>query len=152
MDSAEKPARRIRCQNHPTDPASENRAQQTKFRPIPGIKRAPWDQCQIKQPFQLGGQVAPPHRRLHHHMLGPFEIGSIADTFGRQIEVYATLICAPDHPFRTDIDPDLVAEGIQTFALQVLAAHFCALHNAVSIKDRLVPYLEAWLTPAITPR
>ena len=73
------------------------------------------------------------------------EIGSIAATFGRQIEVFQRWIAAAG--FRRDISPDLQAEGIQAFMIQAMAANFCALHNAQSIRDRLVPYLDAWLTP-----
>lgn len=74
------------------------------------------------------------------------EIGPIAATFGRQIEVFAELL--EDGPFRDDISPSLLAEGVQAFMLQAAAAKFCALHNAISVRDRLVPYLKAWLTPA----
>ena len=34
------------------------------------------------------------------------------------------------------------------YGMQAMAAHFSALHNAPSIRDRLVPYLQAWLVPA----
>ena len=73
------------------------------------------------------------------------EVGPIAETFGRQVEVFA--LWAGGSGFRPDLSPELVAEGIQAFAIQAMAAKFCALHNAQSIQDRLVPYLRAWLMP-----
>lgn len=75
-------------------------------------------------------------------------IGPIAETFGKQIEVFAKWADASGTGFRRDIDAYLMAEGIQAFALQAMAAKFCALHNAVSVQDRLGPYLRAWLIPA----
>lgn len=75
-------------------------------------------------------------------------IGPIAESFGQQVEVFASWFDpASDHPFRRDIAPDLIAEGIQAFALQAMATKFCALHSSVSVEDRLVPYLHAWLMP-----
>ena len=73
------------------------------------------------------------------------EIGPIAETFGRQIEVFALWIGGSG--FRPDLSPELAAEGIQAFAIQAMAATFCALHGAKSTKERLVPYLHAWLEP-----
>ena len=77
------------------------------------------------------------------------EVGPIAESFGKQVEVFSGWFDpALDHPFRKDIDPELLAEGIQAFALQAMATKFCALHNSVSVYDRLGPYLKAWLQPA----
>lgn len=73
------------------------------------------------------------------------EIGPIAATFGRQVEVLARWLGAT--PFRRDIAIELQAEGIQAFMLQAMATNFCALHNAQSLNDRLLPYLKAWLLP-----
>ncbi len=73
------------------------------------------------------------------------EIGAIAATFGHQMEIFTAW--ATEARFRDDISPELQAEGMQAFMIQAMAAKFCALHNAQSIKDRLVPYLEAWLKP-----
>lgn len=76
------------------------------------------------------------------------EIGPIAESFGQQIDVFADWFDPDsDHPFRRDIPPELLAEGIQAFALQAMAAKFCALHSSVSVKDRLGPHLQAWLLP-----
>jgi AcrR family transcriptional regulator len=77
---------------------------------------------------------------------GVTEIGPIATTFGRQIDVFAQWF--EGGQFRRDIPADLLAEGVQAFMIQAMAAQFCALHNAQSIRDRLDPYLRAWLTPA----
>ncbi|MEM8646589.1 MAG: TetR/AcrR family transcriptional regulator [Pseudomonadota bacterium] len=73
------------------------------------------------------------------------EIGAIAATFGQQIEIFTAW--ASEARFREDISPELQAEGVQAFMIQAMAAKFCALHNAQSIRDRLVPYLNAWLKP-----
>ena len=77
------------------------------------------------------------------------EVGPIANTFGRMIEVFSTW-CEGGR-FRSDISADLQAEGIQAFLLQALAAKFCALHNVTSISERLTPYLQAWLEPGHNP-
>lgn len=78
-------------------------------------------------------------------------IGPIAESFGRQIEVTANWF-APNraHPFRRDVGPELLAEGIQAFSVQAMALKYCALHNTVTVTDRMVPYLTAWLTPGAT--
>ena len=73
------------------------------------------------------------------------EIGPIAATFGRQVDVLARWLNAT--PFRQDVSIELQAEGIQAFMLQAMATNFCALHNAHSLEDRLLPYLKAWLSP-----
>ncbi len=75
------------------------------------------------------------------------EVGPIATSFGRQIEIFTEWLYR--HPFRRDISPDLQAEGIHSFMIQAMALKFCALHNATSITDRLVPYLDAWLCPKV---
>ena len=77
------------------------------------------------------------------------EIGSIAMTFGRMIEVLAVWLSKV--PYRKDISIELQAEGIHAFMLQAMATKFCALHNAQSTEDRLLPYLKAWLTPGNNP-
>ncbi|MEM9140482.1 MAG: TetR/AcrR family transcriptional regulator [Pseudomonadota bacterium] len=76
------------------------------------------------------------------------EVGPIAMTFGRQVEVFAAWF--KDDPPRTDIDAELLAEGVMAFAIQAMSTNFCALHNATSIHDRLVPYLKAWLNPSVS--
>ena len=48
---------------------------------------------------------------------------------------------------RDDVDAMLLAEGFQAFAIQAIALKFCALHDAASITERLIPYLRAWLAP-----
>lgn len=77
------------------------------------------------------------------------EIGPIATTFGRQIQILERWLS--DKRFRSDISAELQAEGVHAFMLQAMATRFCALHNANSIKDRLSPYLKAWLTPSGCP-
>ena len=73
------------------------------------------------------------------------EIGAIATTFGRQVEIVEKWLRSK--PYRTDIPHELLAEGVHAFMLQAMALKFCALHNATSISDRLGPYLAAWLQP-----
>ena len=75
------------------------------------------------------------------------EIGPIAETFGRQVEIFESWLAR--RPFRMDISANLQAEGVHAFLLQAMAVKFCALHNATSIRDRLAPYLEAWLNPSV---
>ncbi|WP_197916763.1 TetR/AcrR family transcriptional regulator [Thiosulfatihalobacter marinus] len=74
------------------------------------------------------------------------EIGPIATTFGRQIEIMIPWL--ERGPFRKDVAGDLLAEGIQAFAVQAMALKFCALHNDTDLRARLAQYLDAWLMPA----
>ena len=71
------------------------------------------------------------------------EIGPIALTFERFITVMANWLATG--PFRKDVDPALLAEGVQAFVVQVLALNFCALNNVTPIDVRLRPFLEVWL-------
>jgi AcrR family transcriptional regulator len=73
------------------------------------------------------------------------EIGMIAMTFERQVRVIADWLA--DGPFRRDVPPALLAEGVQAFAIQSIALKFCALHSQDSMMDRLRDYLTAWLLP-----
>lgn len=74
------------------------------------------------------------------------EIGPIATTFGRQIEVFTDWFRGGN--FRSDVPPELLAEGVQAFMFQAMAANFCALHNSQTVTERLEPYLHAWLLPS----
>ncbi|MDA1311525.1 MAG: TetR/AcrR family transcriptional regulator [Proteobacteria bacterium] len=73
------------------------------------------------------------------------EVGPIATTFGRQFKVFEGWLAAAH--FRRDIPVDLQAEGVQAFMIQAMATQFCALHSSQSIRERLLPYLQAWLSP-----
>lgn len=73
------------------------------------------------------------------------EIGPIAQTFERYVTVVAGWLVAPC--FRQDAGVDLLAEGVQAFAVQSMALRFCALHRSTSYRDRLATYLSAWLLP-----
>ncbi|SDZ28360.1 transcriptional regulator, TetR family [Jannaschia faecimaris] len=75
------------------------------------------------------------------------EIGVIAGTFARQIEIFERWIAAG--PFRQDVSPALLAEGVQAFAVQVMALRFCALHSENGLRDPLIAYLKAWLRPSV---
>ena len=74
------------------------------------------------------------------------EVGPIAATFRRQVEILERWLSKAR--FRADISDELKAEGVQAFMLQAMAVRFCALHDARSIEERLVPYLKAWLQPS----
>ena len=76
------------------------------------------------------------------------EIGAIARTFTRQVEVVARWLS--NSPFRKDISDHLLADGIQAFATQTMALHFCAINNSETMQDRLRIYLDAWLNPRST--
>ena len=73
------------------------------------------------------------------------EIGPIANTFGRYVYLVEDWVKAG--AYRTDISPELIAEGIQGFAIQSISLKFCALHGSTSFVDRLKTYLEAWMLP-----
>ncbi|CUH49378.1 TetR/AcrR family transcriptional regulator [Ruegeria atlantica] len=74
------------------------------------------------------------------------EIGPIARCFERYVRLVAGWL--ETAKVRHDISPDLLAEGVQAFAIQSMSLKFCALHEAESFSDRLEIYLDAWLTPA----
>lgn len=74
------------------------------------------------------------------------EIGPIAHCFERYFRVVSGWLETAD--VRQDISADLLAEGVQAFAIQAMSLRFCALHSATTFTDRLQVYLEAWLTPA----
>ncbi|WP_282120104.1 TetR/AcrR family transcriptional regulator [Ruegeria atlantica] len=74
------------------------------------------------------------------------EIGPIARCFERYIRLVSGWL--ETAKVRKDISPDLLAEGVQAFAIQSMSLKFCALHEAESFSDRLEIYLDAWLTPA----
>ncbi len=73
------------------------------------------------------------------------EIGPIATTFGRHGEVVSHWL--EGGPFRQDLSVELLAEGVQAFSIQAISLVFCALHNEISLRDRLTLYLTAWLLP-----
>ncbi len=75
------------------------------------------------------------------------EIGPIAQTFTRQVDVVARWLA--DSPFRKDISGHLLAEGVQAFLVQAMALHFCAVSNSETMEDRLLTYLDAWLNPRV---
>ncbi|MEO0361173.1 MAG: TetR/AcrR family transcriptional regulator [Pseudomonadota bacterium] len=74
------------------------------------------------------------------------EIGPIATTFGRFDRIVARWLT--ESAAREDVPADLLAEGVQAFAVQAMALKFCALHEEESAEDRLGRYLAAWLSPA----
>lgn len=70
----------------------------------------------------------------------------IALNFMHQVELYAAWIRALQGTVvRQDVDPELLAEGVQAFTIQAMALKFCALHNTNQHHERLAPYLEPWL-------
>ena len=87
---------------------------------------------------------------LRHSGVGIIsEISPIAECFGQMIEVFGQWFNpASNHPYRRDIGPELLSEGLQAFLVQALALKFCSLHNAVPANERLATYLRAWVLPA----
>jgi AcrR family transcriptional regulator len=75
------------------------------------------------------------------------EIGPIALSFGRLGEIVGQWL--DQGSFRKDVPNDILVEGVEAFLVQTLALNFCALHRDKPMKDRLLPYLRAWLAPAI---
>ncbi|MEM7441180.1 MAG: TetR/AcrR family transcriptional regulator [Pseudomonadota bacterium] len=73
------------------------------------------------------------------------KVGPIADTFGRFILLIAEWF--KTGRWRPDLDPYLVAEGVQSFAINAMALNFCALHCGVPTEDRMTTYMRAWLEP-----
>ncbi|WP_341367523.1 TetR/AcrR family transcriptional regulator [Yoonia sp. BS5-3] len=70
----------------------------------------------------------------------------ISHNFMRQVELFVTWIYALQGTvIRTDVDPVLLAEGIQAFAVQAMALKLCALDNTNKSHERLVTYLKPWL-------
>lgn len=77
----------------------------------------------------------------------------ISLNFLHQVELVAVWIKQlQGSAIRDDVDAMLLAEGFQAFAIQSMALRFCALHNADTIVDRLIPYLQAWLAPVRSTR
>ena len=74
------------------------------------------------------------------------EIGPIAQTFERQIELFAVWIS--QGPFRKDVPVSILAEGIQALATQCMALNFCAVNGESDMNERLEAYLAAWLLPS----
>ncbi len=74
------------------------------------------------------------------------EIGPIALCFERYFRLVESWLKYAD--VRKDVSADLLAEGVQAFAIQAMSLKFCALHDAQRFEDRLDVYLAAWLTPA----
>lgn len=73
------------------------------------------------------------------------EIGPIASTFDQQVGILAKWLTGG--PFRRDVPPLILAEGIQAFAVQSMALQFCAISSEEPMRDRLRQYLAAWLIP-----
>lgn len=74
------------------------------------------------------------------------EIGPIAYCFERYFRVLMMWLETAD--VRQDVPAELLAEGVQAFAIQAMSLKFCALHASTNFEDRLKVYLKAWLTPA----
>ncbi|WP_170460982.1 TetR/AcrR family transcriptional regulator [Ruegeria arenilitoris] len=74
------------------------------------------------------------------------EIGPIAYCFEKYFRI--VMMWLDQAEVRQDVPTDLLAEGVQAFAIQAMSLKFCALHSATTFTDRLETYLLAWLTPA----
>ncbi|NOC46234.1 TetR/AcrR family transcriptional regulator [Ruegeria sp. HKCCD7559] len=73
------------------------------------------------------------------------EIGPVAYCFERYFRI--VMLWLEDAEVRKVVPPELLAEGVQAFAIQAMSLRFCALHSATTFTDRLETYLDAWLTP-----
>ena len=73
------------------------------------------------------------------------DIGPIALTFGRLSDIIGRWLS--QGAFRQDVPNNILVEGVEAFVIQTLALQFCALHSHKPMKDRLTPYLRAWLLP-----
>ena len=71
------------------------------------------------------------------------EIGPIAQTFGRLHQVCEQWLA--DSPVRKDVSASILSEGLQAFAIQCMALHFCAIHSQMPMRNRFRVYMEAWL-------
>ncbi|MGR3321518.1 MAG: TetR/AcrR family transcriptional regulator [Pseudooceanicola sp.] len=78
--------------------------------------------------------------------LGPAGNPIIADNMRRQIDLFAGWIAAAAErgTMRADQPPELLAEGVQAFAAQIVALHFCEPGDEAP-EERMVPFLDAWL-------
>ncbi|KHA52536.1 TetR/AcrR family transcriptional regulator [Sulfitobacter geojensis] len=73
------------------------------------------------------------------------EIGPIARTFEHQVVIFIRWLT--EKPFRKDVSPLILAEGIQAFAVQCIGLQFCAINREEPMHSRLTQYLNAWLSP-----
>lgn len=73
------------------------------------------------------------------------DIGPIAQTFGRAGQAMGGWLAAG--PFRKDVTPELLSEGVQAFLIHAMALHFCALHQGQTMRGLLTDLLRAWLLP-----
>ncbi|MGC1502848.1 MAG: TetR/AcrR family transcriptional regulator [Sulfitobacter sp.] len=77
------------------------------------------------------------------------EIGPIALTFEHQLVVFTRWLT--EKPFRKDVSPLILAEGIQAFTVQCMGLQFCAINREEPMQDRLMQYLTAWLIAPSNP-
>ncbi len=73
------------------------------------------------------------------------EIGEISGTYGRKGQIMERWLA--EGPFRKDVPPRVLSEGVEAFAIQSMALQYCALHNSEPMGQRLLTYLRAWLLP-----
>jgi len=71
------------------------------------------------------------------------DIGPIAGTFEHQLGIFTRWLS--EKPFRKDVSPLILAEGIQAFAVQSMGLQFCAISREEPMQSRLTQYLNAWL-------
>ncbi|MDF1871410.1 TetR/AcrR family transcriptional regulator [Vannielia sp.] len=50
-------------------------------------------------------------------------------------------------PFRTDLPPEMLAEGVRALLMQAMELKFCSRHGNTSAKARLKGYVDAFLMP-----
>lgn len=75
-------------------------------------------------------------------------IGPVTAALARLNEVVSAW--AATGPYRRDVSPAVLAEGVQAFAMQSMALSFSAMHNDIDMRSTLTVYLDAWLQPHTT--
>ena len=75
------------------------------------------------------------------------EIGPIATALGRLGGIVDGWLRHPQATFRKDAPVELLAEGVEAFAIQAVALRFCSLRHDEPPNGRFPAYLRAWLAP-----
>lgn len=83
----------------------------------------------------------------HSGAMSITDIGPIGQNFIDQVHLFAGWIAPLQGTiYRTDVAPELLAEGIQAFVIQCIAMNFCLVESETPLADRLRAYLVPWLS------
>ncbi|MGV6849730.1 MAG: hypothetical protein ACWA5A_15250 [Marinibacterium sp.] len=72
-------------------------------------------------------------------------VGPVTAALARLSDVVAAWTATG--PYRRDVSPAVLAEGVQAFAMQTMVLSFSAMHNDIDMESTLTVYLHAWLQP-----